>query len=258
MSGSPGRIHVGTCGWSYPHWKGCFYPSDLPEARMLEHYAQHFAAVEINSCFYRLPETRTLRSWAAAVPPGFLFAAKASRYITHMKKLSDPGPSLRPFLRRMTVLADRLGPILFQLPPRWRFDEARLLAFLRALSDEHRYAFEFRDPSWLNERAYEALARHRAALCLYDLGGKRSPRVLTTDFVYVRLHGPDEAYCGSYDARALARWSQRLTQWATEGRHAYCFFDNDEAGYAARDAARLQKRLAAEPKHGRSAGRNRC
>jgi uncharacterized protein YecE (DUF72 family) len=207
---------------------------------MLTHYGQFFGTAEINSSFYRLPASTTLETWRDTTPPDFVFAAKASRYITHMRKLNDPKASTVRFLARMRSLGKKLGPILFQLPPHWTFNESRLAAFLDALSDRLRYAFEFRDRSWLNDRAFELLAAHDAALCIYDLEGFLSPQELTSNFAYVRLHGPSSAYRGSYDERTLRSWADKFAAWSAEGRSVYCYFDNDEAAHAVGDALRLQ------------------
>ena len=243
MGGARNNIHIGTSGWSYPHWKGTFYPQHLPTGRMLEYYAQQFRSVEINSVFYHLPERQRLQDWYDSTPDGFLFSVKASRYITHMKKLGDPRHTVPVLLDRISLLADKLGPILFQLPPRWHFNEQRLADFLDSLSSEFRYAFEFRDHSWLNARALELLSRHAAAFCIYDLDGFLAPRQRTTDFVYLRLHGPDAAYQGSYPVQTLAGWAGACSSWAARGHAVYCYFDNDQCGYAAHNAARLQAML---------------
>jgi uncharacterized protein YecE (DUF72 family) len=210
---------------------------------MLDYYRQHFRSAEINNSFYQLPQPETLRRWRDTVPRDFVFAAKASRYITHMKKLKDPASSTRGFLRRMQTLGRRLGPILFQLPPNWRFNEQRLAELLDTLPDTHRYAFEFRDPSWHTERGYELLGRHNAAFCIYDINGFLSPKRVTADFVYVRLHGPDGPYQGSYSTRTLAGWAGAFTSWLSQDRDIYCYFDNDQDGYAAHNALRLRAML---------------
>jgi uncharacterized protein YecE (DUF72 family) len=237
------RIYVGTSGWSYDHWKGPFYPEHLASNRMLNYYAEHFRSAEINTSFYHLPAEHTVQLWHDATPDNFVFAVKASRYITHMKKLKDPQQSVSAFLQRIGILGDKLGPILFQLPPRWHFNKDRLAAFLSALSRQFRYAFEFRDQSWLNGEAYELLAKHDAAVCIYELDGFLSPKEITTDLIYVRLHGPDGPYQGSYDARSLSGWAGAFTAWTAQGRSIYCYFDNDELGYAAQNAERLQAML---------------
>ena len=239
-----GDIRIGTSGWSYGAWRGVFYPPDLAEDAWLAHYARRLRAVEINSTFYRLPAPATLERWRNAVPAGFLFSVKASRFITHMKKLKDPQASLALFLERIQLLGSTLGPVLFQLPPRWRVNLPRLAAFLEALPAGHRYAFEFRDPSWWTDAVHDLLARHGAALCIHDLDGVQSPEVVTGRLVYVRLHGPDGPYQGSYDQAALAHWAERAQAWADQGRDVHCYFDNDQQGYAVENALGMQAMLA--------------
>jgi uncharacterized protein YecE (DUF72 family) len=207
---------------------------------MLEFYATHFSTVEINNTFYRLPDRRTLRAWREAVPRDFVFSIKASRYITHMKKLLDPASSTKKFFTSIRTLGARLGPVLFQLPPRWSFDEPRFADFLESLRPTFRYAFEFRDRSWLNDRALDLLSQHNAAFCIYDLEGFLTPLEVTADFVYVRLHGPRQAYRGSYDGRTLEDWAEKLARWSSQARRVYCYFDNDAAGHAVKNAARLR------------------
>jgi uncharacterized protein YecE (DUF72 family) len=207
---------------------------------MLAYYAEHLLSTEINNSFYHLPEKGSLKRWDEATPDDFLLSAKASRYITHMKKLKDLEQGLNTFLQRMQILGAKLGPILFQLPPHWRSNKVRLERFLAALSKEFRYAFEFRDPSWLNADVYELLAKHGAAFCIYEFDHFISPKAVTTDLVYIRLHGPEGAYQGSYSHRSLSNWASEIAAWAAEGRTVYCYFDNDERGYAVQNALLLQ------------------
>lgn len=239
------RVHVGTSGWSYPHWKGPFYPPDLADQALLGYYARRFRTVEINASHYRLPAPETLQHWRETVPAEFVFAVKAHRYITHMKRLKDPAKTLPPFLERIALLRPKLGPVLFQLPPRWHCDLARLERFIDALPGEFRYGFEFRDPSWLNPAVYALLSERNLALCIYDFDGRRSPAEITADLVYLRLHGPAGPYQGSYDAAALGGWAQACLAWARQGMEVFCYFDNDEAGYAALNAAQLEALIAA-------------
>ncbi|HEX22045.1 MAG TPA: DUF72 domain-containing protein [Chromatiales bacterium] len=239
----PGRFHVGTSGWAYPHWKGPFYPEDLPDRERLAYYARHFSCVEINNSFYRLPSEHNLASWRDSTPADFLFAVKASRYLTHMKKLKNPQAGLDTFFQRIDLLGDKLGPVLFQLPPRWRCNPGRLEAFLRILCGTHRHAFEFRDTSWINDAVLALLEQYGAAFCIYDLAGYRTPLHLTADFVYVRLHGPGDAYQGSYDERTLSDWAARIREWQASGLDVHCYFDNDQAGYAVDNARNLQALL---------------
>lgn len=234
--------HIGTSGWHYDHWQGPFYPEGLRKGAFLAHYAERFDTAEINNSFYRLPEEKTLLRWRQYVPEGFVFSVKASRYLTHLKKLKDPREPLERLLDRVGVLGEMLGPILFQLPPRWRANSRRLGDFLEILPEGYRYAFELRDPSWFNDEIYGLLAERGVAFCVYDLGGM-SPMKTTADFVYVRLHGPDGPYRGRYGAERLGGWAETLSGWMEEGLDVYCYFDNDEVGYAVEDALLLRRMI---------------
>lgn len=235
-----GRLYVGTSGWAYPHWRGVVYPTELPESAWLRHYATSLRSVEVNGSFYRLPSPRTLQTWCAAVPDDFVFSFKASAYITHRKKLREPERTLPSLLDCAGLLGERLGPLLFQLPPRWHVDVERLAAFLAALPAGLRCVFEFRDSTWFCDEVYALLSRYGAALCRYELEGRRAPSVLTADFAYLRLHGPTEAYRGSYPDAALRQWAEEVGAWLVRGRDVYCYFDNDDAGHAFHDALRLR------------------
>lgn len=243
---SAASIRVGTSGWHYPHWRGPFYPQKFPAQQMLDFYCQRLGTVEINNSFYHLPAKETFRQWRRQTPQKFLFAVKGSRYITHMKKLKEPKPALRRFLSHAGLLREKLGPILFQLPPRWGRDAARLKAFLAVLPKKHRYAFEFRDPSWFHPEIYALLEKHHAAFCVFDLAGLESPRLLTSDFAYLRLHGPSQQkYAGRYTRQQLADWLHTIRAWQRAGaRTVYVYFDNDQAGYAALNALELAEMAA--------------
>jgi uncharacterized protein YecE (DUF72 family) len=234
-----GRIHVGTSGWNYDHWKGTFYPEDGTDRDLLGLYAERLDTVEVNSTFYQLPSERTVEQWVDTVPDDFVFAVKASRYITHMKKLKDPEQAIRKFFDRIAAFGEKLGPVLFQLPPKWRVNPERLAAFLEALPDGRRCAFEFRDRSWYTKKIYDLLRAHGAAFCIYELAGHRSPREVIGDVVYVRLHGPEGAYQGSYSRQALSGWAGAFSQWSRKS-DVYCYFDNDDRGHAPRDASSLR------------------
>jgi uncharacterized protein YecE (DUF72 family) len=238
-----GGCRIGTSGWHYAHWRGAFYPKATRDEDCLAYYAGRFDTVEINNSFYRLPSEETLRAWADATPPSFIFACKASRYITHMKKLKDPRQSLSSFLDRIAILGDKLGPVLFQLPPRWRPNAGRLEAFLKALPRNQRFTFEFRDPRWNGPEILRLLERYGAAFCCFDLGGTCSPITATADFAYIRLHGPGEPYRGSYGDACLADWAGRIATWQADGLDVYCYFDNDERAYAPTNAQSLIEML---------------
>jgi uncharacterized protein YecE (DUF72 family) len=214
------------------------------EAEQLRFYAERFDTVEVNGTFYRLIEVETFRRWCEATPPGFVFACKGSRYLTHMKRLKDPEQGVARFFERVEALADKLGPVVFQLPGRFKPDRERLTRFLQALPAGHRYAFEFRDPAWFQPEIFQALAQHNAALCLYEFAGRQAPLEVTADFVYIRLHGPEGPYQGSYSDAALRTWAQRIRAWAEQGLDVYCYFDNDDRAFAPKNALRLKELLA--------------
>lgn len=240
------KVHIGTSGWHYNHWRGPFYAEKLPASRMLDFYVRQFDTVELNNSFYKLPSVETFENWRQATPPGFCFAVKASRFLTHNKKLKEPENALQNFLPRAAALKEKLGPILFQLPPRWRVNVERLEEFLQALPRRHRYAFEFREPSWNTEAVYATLRRHNAAYCIYELDCFVTPLEITADFTYVRLHGPGGKYQGCYTGTTLRQWAK----WIEERRNLraiYIYFDNDQAGYAARNALQLKRLLGEEP-----------
>lgn len=236
------RIRIGTSGWHYAHWRGPFYPQKLPAVQMLDFYCRRLKTVEINNSFYHLPEKETFRQWQRETPEDFVLAVKASRYITHMKKLKDPEEPLKLFLSHAGRLGNKLGPILFQLPPRWGRDAGRLKDFLGALPKRYRYAFEFRDPSWFHPGIYALLEQRNAAFCVFDLAGQESPRLLTADFAYLRLHGPAaQKYAGRYTRTQLSDWLRCAEGWLKQGAgEVFIYFDNDEAGFAALNALELQ------------------
>jgi uncharacterized protein YecE (DUF72 family) len=233
------RVHIGTSGWYYEHWRGHLYPEDLPKSRFLEHYTRSFSTVELNNSFYRLPAEKTFAGWREATPPGFLFAVKASRYLTHLKRLLDPQEPLLRLFERVQGLREKLGPLLYQLPPRFAPDLSRLETFLEALPPERTHVVEFRDRRWLQEPVYEALRRHGVGLCLYQWEDFTSPLVVTAPPVYVRFHGPGKAYRGSYTDYDLRAWAERVSAWRAEGLEVYCYFNNDPGGHAVRNAHSL-------------------
>lgn len=233
------RVHIGASGWHYKHWKGPFYPKDLPASRMLAWYYERFDTVEINNSFYRLPSLETFRAWHDSTPENFLFAVKASRFITHMKKLTDPEQSLDRLFASLAGLGKKLGPVLFQLPPFLDLKLDRLREFLAALPRSGRFAFEFRNPAWHIPEVYDLLKTRGAAFCVYDLAGFQSPVVTTADFVYIRLHGPGGAYQGSYSEKALKVWVERLQDWRVK-YDIHVYFDNDQQGFAVRNAGELK------------------
>jgi uncharacterized protein YecE (DUF72 family) len=234
---------IGCSGWQYQHWRDDFYPSGLPQRRWFEHYASQFDTVEINNTFYRLPEKHTFTEWRSRAPGGFLYAVKASRFLTHMKKLKDPAEPLARLFSRARALGPAFGPVLYQLPPHWTVDIPRLTAFLRALPRRHRHAIEFRDASWYRDDVYALLIRSGVALCLHDMAGSATERIAIGPFIYVRFHGPRK-YGGRYQDRVLDDWAAWLAAQLRDGRPVYAYFNNDTGGHAPRDAIRLRRAVA--------------
>ncbi len=237
-------IHIGTCGWVYQDWKGGFYPQDISSEEMLPAYAETFQTVEVNNTFYQLPDADAVRGWDARTPEGFTFAVKANRYITHMKNLLEPEEPLRHMMARVTLLGDKLGPILFQLPPGWHVNAQRLADFIDVLPQGRRYVFEFRHASWYSDAVYELLDQSGSAFCVHDHRDAPSPQQVTSAFVYVRFHGPRGDYGGRYSSEELADWAATLAAWHDEGRDVYGYFNNDAHGYAVENAKELEALLA--------------
>ena len=241
-------FRVGCSGWHYAGWSGRFYDPSLPKREWLATYAAVFDTVELNNSFYRLPEADQFARWRDAVPAGFVYAVKASRYLTHLKRLRDADEPLDRLLSRAVALGPALGPILYQLPPRWVPDLDRLTAFLerlprrigrRALT----HVLEFREPDAYRADILAALRRHDVALCVHDMHGSASPRIATSRVVYVRLHGYGTRYGGSYPDERLDDWAAWLRLRADEGGRVFVYFNNDIDGHAVVDAQRLRARL---------------
>jgi uncharacterized protein YecE (DUF72 family) len=241
----PDRCHVyiGTSGWHYKHWVGDFYPARFPPAKMLGRYAQDFPTVEINNSFYRLPDEKTFRTWAQQVPPGFVFAVKASRFITHIKRLKAAEDSVNLLLSRTAPLGSTLGPILFQLPPQWKLNLQRLAEFLSVLPEGRRFVMEFREPSWFTHSVYELLRRRNVALCLHDWVEMSWPHEVTADFTYIRFHGSGQRYGGSYPNKDLGEWAERIRNWEGRLRQVFVYFNNDTGGHAINNAKTLRQML---------------
>ncbi|HEX2193594.1 MAG TPA: DUF72 domain-containing protein [Candidatus Limnocylindria bacterium] len=240
----PSPIRIGCSGWQYSHWRGDLYPRELSQDRWFEFYAERFDTVELNNSFYRLPPADVFAGWARRAPAGFLLAVKASRYLTHIRRLREPREPLDRLWSRASRLGPHLGPMLYQLPPRWNRNVERLAAFADAVPPGRLQAVELRDASWYHPDTYAALARGDLALCLHDMAGSASPKAPVGPFVYVRFHGSGAKYGGRYTGQALRAWADRLVRWAGEGRACYAYFNNDVGGHAFRDAARLREMVA--------------
>ena len=217
----------------------------MPQNRWLDYYAEQFDTVEINNTFYRLPESSTFREWKRHAPRNFEYAVKASRFLTHMKKLKDPDEPIARLFSRARALGATLGPVLFQLPPRWPVNLERFKTFLEALPPRRRYAVEFREPSWYADDVLALLEAYRIAICLHDMPGSASDRIVTAPFVYVRFHGTHEThkYSGTYSDHVLDEWARWLSERLRAGISIYAYFNNDVHGHAPRDAVRLRSRI---------------
>jgi uncharacterized protein YecE (DUF72 family) len=233
-----GQVHIGCSGWSYKDWRGPFYPEKLAAKGWFGFYASQFDTTELNASFYRLPAEQTVRGWAEKSPAGFVWAWKASRFITHQKRLKDCEESLELVLGRMAPLG-HAGPVLFQLPPSMKRDDDRLAGFLKLLPKARRFAFEFRHPSWYDGAIFRQLKDANASLCLSDHHHAPAPWEVTADFVYLRGHGPGGRYFGRYDDEALHAWARSIRAWRDEGRAVFGYFDNDIKSAAPADARRL-------------------
>lgn len=240
------NLRIGCSGWNYRSWKGRLYPASLPASRWLERYAGEFDTVEVNNSFYRLPAGATFEAWRRQTPPGFVMAVKASRYLTHLKRLRDPAAPLRLLFERAGRLGPCLGPVLYQLPPTMTCDVGRLEGFLDALPRRVgrrpiRHVVEFRNPTWYVRDVFDRLERAGVAICLHDKAGSGISDPGAGPFVYVRFHGPTGAYGGSYDEATLSNWAARLRGWRRGGRDVYAYFNNDIDGHAVENARALRR-----------------
>lgn len=239
------QIHVGTSGWSYAHWHGVLYPPDIAAHKRLDFYVGRFDTVELNSSYYRWPHDSSFRRWQQRLPQGFLLSVKASGVLTHHQRLYSPEQWLQRIAQSLSLLGDKRGALLVQLPPTFPYDYPRLAYFLEQLPKELKVAIEFRHPSWHQESLFGLLERHGVAYCV--MSGANLPCVLraTTRFVYIRLHGPDPhyLYAGSYSEDNLRWWAERIREWSLAGREVYAYFNNDGEGNAVRNAERLKQLL---------------
>ncbi len=237
------RYFIGTSGWHYDDWRGRFYPEKLPKEKWLEFYARHFPTLELNNSFYRLPSEAAFYKWRDSSPPGFVFAVKVSRFITHIKRLKDCDEALDNFMSRAAILKEKLGPLLYQLPPGLHRDDEKLTAFLRILPGNLKHVIEFRHESWLVEEVYDILRRYRVGLCVFDMPGLTSPMLAKTNFAYIRFHGSDSLYSSCYTDEELADWAEKIADLAGNLESVYIYFNNDVEGFALQNAATIRDYL---------------
>jgi uncharacterized protein YecE (DUF72 family) len=248
MAAAMPNPRIGCSGWNYKSWRGPFYPRALAASSWLAFYAERFDTVEVNNTFYRLPERSTFAAWRAGAPKDFLFAVKASRFLTHMKKLREPDEPVARLFSSAEGLGRKLGPVLYQLPANLGIDLERLDTFLRALPRSSsgkriRHVMEFRNPSWYVADTFQLLRSRGVALCLHDKLGSTIADPFVGPFVYVRFHGTSGTYSGSYEQPALDAWAHRLAEQLRDGREVFAYFNNDPNAVAVENALRLRATL---------------
>jgi len=237
------KYYVGCSGWHYEHWRGLYYPQDLPNAKWLSFYARQFHTVELNNTFYRLPSEKAFTTWRESTPDNFMFAVKVSRFITHIKRLRNVGPAVEAFLSRADFLGEKLGPLLYQVPPSMKRNDELLQSFLSSLPRRYQHVIEFRHESWIDEAVFDILRRHHVGLCVFDMPGFSCPLVATSDFAYVRFHGSEGLYSSCYSDAELSRWAERIARLSENVKASYIYFNNDAEAFAVRNAMTLRSLL---------------
>jgi uncharacterized protein YecE (DUF72 family) len=233
-------VRIGCSGWIYQHWRGLFYPEKLAVKRWFAFYAETFDTVEINNSFYRLPKPDTFEAWRKQAPPGFCYAVKANRFLTQAKKLKDCEEPLVRQMASFNALKPALGPVLYQLPPRFKVNLERLESFLKLLPEDVINVFEFREPSWYCDEVFALLARYGASFCAHDMPGSQSPRLAVGPVAYLRFHGGLSKYYGRYSDEALLDWTDWIVEQARGGRPVWGYFNNDPEAQAIHDAQTLR------------------
>ena len=237
------RYYIGTSGWHYEHWRYSFYPGTLAKAKWLEFYAGYFDTVELNNSFYRLPSEAAFAAWRNSSPAGFTFAVKVSRFVTHIKRLKNVQEAVETFISRAKILGEKLGPLLYQLPPNMHRNDERLESFLGTLPRGMKHVFEFRHQSWLDDEVFEILRKHNVGLCVFDMPSLTCPLVATADFAYIRFHGSTGLYFSCYSDEELAGWAERLAGLTAKLKEVYIYFNNDAETFAVRNAMTLREYL---------------
>ena len=237
------KYYVGCSGWHYEHWRGLYYPQDLPKPKWLSFYAQQFDTVELNNSFYRLPSEQAFGTWRESTPDDFVFAVKVSRFITHIRRLRNSGSAVENFLSQAAFLKEKLGPLLYQLPPSMKRNDEVLKSFLSTLPSKYQHVIEFRHESWIDEAVFDILRVYNVGLCVFDMPGLSCPLVATSDFAYIRFHGSEGMYSSSYSDGELAQWAQRIDRLGQNVRVSYIYFNNDAKAFAIKNAKTLTNLL---------------
>jgi len=236
----PSDYYIGTSGWHYEHWRHLYYPDKLPKAKWFKFYATDFNTVELNNSFYRLPSEEAFARWYDSVPADFVFAVKASRYITHIKRLKNTEEAVETFTTRARILDEKLGPILYQLPPNMHRNDEVLESFLSILPQGMKHVIEFRHQSWLEEGVLAVLHKYNVGLCVFDMPSLTCPLVATADFAYIRFHGSSDLYASCYSDQELNDWAKRLADLAAGLKAMYIYFNNDAEAFAVRNAMTIR------------------
>ncbi len=233
------KYYIGCSGWHYDHWRGLYYPEGLPKSKWLQFYTKQFGTVELNNSFYHLPSEKAFATWRESSPDDFAFAVKVSRFITHIKRLRNLGSAVENFLSRACLLKNKLGPLLYQLPPNMKRNDEVLGDFLSSLPQQYRHVFEFRHESWIDDSVFHILREYNVALCIFDMPGFTCPLVATTDFAYIRFHGSKGLYSSCYSDEELSRWAERIAELGKNLKSIYIYFNNDAEAFAVKNALTL-------------------
>ena len=233
------KYYIGCSGWHYDHWRGLYYPEGLSKPKWLQFYARQFTTVELNNSFYRLPSEKAFTTWRESTPDDFVFAVKVSRFITHIKRLKNLDSAVETFLSRAVLLGQKLGPLLYQLPPNMKRNDEVLESFLSSLPQDYRHVVEFRHKSWIDDTVFDILRRYNVGLCVFDMPDFSCPLVATSDFAYVRFHGSEGLYYSCYSDEELSQWAQSIARLGQDIKAIYIYFNNDAEGFAIENAVTL-------------------
>lgn len=233
------KYYIGCSGWHYDHWRVLYYPEGLAKPKWLQFYATQFTTVELNNSFYHLPSEKAFTAWRESSPDNFVFAVKVSRFITHIKRLRNLGSAVENFLSRACFLENKLGPLLYQLPPNMKRNDEVLENFLSSLPQKYQHVFEFRHESWIEDSVFRILQQYNTGLCVFDMPGFTCPLVATSDFAYIRFHGSEGLYSSCYSDEELSQWASKIAQLGKEVKAVYIYFNNDAEAFAVRNALTL-------------------
>ena len=237
------KYYIGCSGWHYEHWRGLYYPEELRRSKWLQFYASQFTTVELNNSFYKLPSEKAFTNWRESTRDDFIFALKVSRFITHVKRLRNLGSAVENFLSRVDLLGEKLGPLLYHLPPNMKRNDELLQDFLSSLPPKHQHIVEFRHESWIDDAVFNILREHNVGLCVFDMPGFGCPLIGTSDFAYVRFHGSESLYSGCYSDEEPSRWTQGIARLGKHVKASYIYFNNDVEAFAVKNAITLENYL---------------